>query len=317
MNYEEKIELATRAAWLSYIGGVTQQDIANSLNLSRQTSQRLIAYAKEIGIVNITISSSITKCLELEEQLRNKFSLKFVKVAPCINQSEAVRKNIIYNIGANTISNFILNTHAGSVIGFGSGRFLKNSLSRLNNDISRPDISCVSNVGAFALDGSCSQYEVTALFAEKTKSKRYMLAAPIFTSNISEKKFFTENELYKNIKSKNIQADPVFLGIGQVFVGCQINESGFITKDQIEDLQRKGAIGEINGFFFDKNGKRIISHLDILCTSFELDTSNKKTIIAICGGKGKALSLKAAMIAKYINGLVTDEQTAMEILENT
>ena len=62
MNYEEKIELATRAAWLSYIGGVTQQDIANSLNLSRQTSQRLIAYAKEIGIVNITISSSIT-CL--------------------------------------------------------------------------------------------------------------------------------------------------------------------------------------------------------------------------------------------------------------
>jgi DNA-binding transcriptional regulator LsrR (DeoR family) len=40
-----KLDLAARAAWLYYIRGRTQDEIATELNVSRQNAQRLIALA--------------------------------------------------------------------------------------------------------------------------------------------------------------------------------------------------------------------------------------------------------------------------------
>ena len=45
------VSLATRAAWLSYIGGLTQSQIADRMRLSRIKVNRLIAYAHELNPV--------------------------------------------------------------------------------------------------------------------------------------------------------------------------------------------------------------------------------------------------------------------------
>lgn len=48
---EKKQELAARAAWMYYVAGVTQQEIAQALGLSRQVAQRLVSSAREMGMV--------------------------------------------------------------------------------------------------------------------------------------------------------------------------------------------------------------------------------------------------------------------------
>ena len=42
---ERRLDLAARAAWLYYIAGNTQDEIAGKLNISRQAVQRLVAVA--------------------------------------------------------------------------------------------------------------------------------------------------------------------------------------------------------------------------------------------------------------------------------
>ena len=42
----DKLDQAVRAAWLSWVGGLTQDEIAREMGGSRQTAQRLVAQAK-------------------------------------------------------------------------------------------------------------------------------------------------------------------------------------------------------------------------------------------------------------------------------
>jgi DNA-binding transcriptional regulator LsrR (DeoR family) len=66
---EEKLDLAARAAWLYYVSGDTQQEIAKKLKISRPAAQRLVALALEEGVVKVQIHHRITRCLELGREL--------------------------------------------------------------------------------------------------------------------------------------------------------------------------------------------------------------------------------------------------------
>ena len=52
---EEKLDLAARAAWLYYVAGNTQQEIAKKLQISRPVAQRLVALALQQGIVKVRV----------------------------------------------------------------------------------------------------------------------------------------------------------------------------------------------------------------------------------------------------------------------
>ena len=47
--------LAARAAWLSYIGGYTQSEIAKRLDVSSAKAHRLISQAQKAGLVRVFI----------------------------------------------------------------------------------------------------------------------------------------------------------------------------------------------------------------------------------------------------------------------
>src|ERR1700757_818181 len=79
---EEKLDLAARAAWLYYVAGNTQQEIARKLQISRPVAQRLVALALEQGIVKVRVHHDVTRCLEIAATLRQKYQLLICEVVP-------------------------------------------------------------------------------------------------------------------------------------------------------------------------------------------------------------------------------------------
>ena len=61
---------AARAGWLSYVGGLTQDQIAAELGISRQRAQRLVSRAMAEGLIHVRLNHRIGACLELEQALR-------------------------------------------------------------------------------------------------------------------------------------------------------------------------------------------------------------------------------------------------------
>jgi len=73
---------AARAGWLYYVGGMTQDQIAAELGISRQRAQRLVSRAMAEGLIQVRLNHRIGACLELEASLRDRFGLDRVRFAP-------------------------------------------------------------------------------------------------------------------------------------------------------------------------------------------------------------------------------------------
>ena len=74
-KFEVKLDQAARAAWMSYVGGMTQDEIATQLGVSRPGVQRLLALARQEGLVKVHIDHPISTCMALGSTLRERFLL--------------------------------------------------------------------------------------------------------------------------------------------------------------------------------------------------------------------------------------------------
>ena len=77
-----KQDQQARAAWMYYVAGRTQDDIARALGVSRQTAQRLVAQAMASGMVKVRIDHPLARCRDLADRLRARFGLALAEVTP-------------------------------------------------------------------------------------------------------------------------------------------------------------------------------------------------------------------------------------------
>src|SRR5579884_3611743 len=81
-------EQAARAAWLYYIAGRTQDEIAAQLNISRQAAQRLVSRAVAEKLIKFRFDHPIGPCMELSRALTERFDLAFCDVVPNAGESD-------------------------------------------------------------------------------------------------------------------------------------------------------------------------------------------------------------------------------------
>ncbi|KTG28132.1 hypothetical protein AWR38_14010 [Idiomarina sp. WRN-38] len=89
-KFEVKLDQAARAAWMSYVGGMTQDEIATQLGVSRPGVQRLLALARQEGLVKVHIDHPISTCMALGSALRERFLLPAPVVAESLAEKEAM-----------------------------------------------------------------------------------------------------------------------------------------------------------------------------------------------------------------------------------
>ena len=75
-------QVATRAAWLYFVAGLTQAQIGKKLGLNRTRVNRLLAHARDQGLVQINITGRLASCVELEEKLKQRYGLEDATVVP-------------------------------------------------------------------------------------------------------------------------------------------------------------------------------------------------------------------------------------------
>ena len=79
---------AARAGWLYYLGGLTQDQIATELGVSRQRAQRLVSRALAEGLIHVRLNHRIGACLDLETRLTQRFDLLRCRVSPVLRRVE-------------------------------------------------------------------------------------------------------------------------------------------------------------------------------------------------------------------------------------
>ncbi len=309
---EEKLELAVRAAWLYHVAGNTQHEIARKLQISRPTAQRLVAFALERGLIKVRVNHKVASCLELAIALRRQYNLVVCDVVPVNADSpDQILRKIA--VAAAQVMESYLNDIEPKIIALGSGQTIKAVVSELNM-LARPQHRILSLVGTIARDGSSNPYDAALQAAEKIGAKCFLIPAPLLADSPEELKQWCHHRLYRIVEELSNQIDVAFVGIGDMRLGCPLHRDGFLTKEEVTELVKAGAVGDNLGWAFDEAGELVRTSIQQRVTSIQLRRPPKKPVIAFTGGEHKARAVLGALRGQWINGLVTDETCARSIL---
>ena len=311
MSKEDDIRLdqKVRAAWMYYIAGQNQSEIASQLGTSRPVVQRLIAAAKEEGIVSISLHHPVANCLDYAQLLQEKYRLIECNIVPAFNEESTLDS---VSFGCYQLMARYLQDDKEKIIGLGSGLTLKKALQRI--DFDSQNTRCVALISAMDADGQCNYYDdVPLLLTSKIKAKYYQWPAPRYAQTLEEYDMWCTSRLFCSVSAVARRADVIFVGIGPLGTQSPIFKDGFINQAQMDELTARGGIGEIMGRFIDAEGGVVDSEINRMITSYDI-RQNQCPRIAVACGEYKRPAILAALKGGWINGLVTDEHTARWLL---
>lgn len=307
-----KTHSAARAAWLYYITGNTQHQIADCLGISRQVVQRLIATASADNLVSFQIMHAVSDCLQLASALVLKYNLQFCQVVPSAGLASAACQRMVTSAAASVMTS-LLSATPGMTVALGSGRTLRAAIEKMP-DLIGSRHHCVSLLGAMTADGTTTRYDVPLCMAEKTGGKYFIVPAPMFADTALDRDLWCNNRIYKTVTEKARKADITFLGIGDIAQNCPLFHQGFISREEVDRLLEQGAVAEVVGHIVDENGVLIEGELQQRLTSITLPQLPMRPTLAFAGGADKHRAIEAVLKGRWINGFITDEESARYLL---
>jgi DNA-binding transcriptional regulator LsrR (DeoR family) len=308
-----KRELAARAAWLYYVAGNTQDQLASKLNVSRQAAQRLVASAVADGLITFRIDHPIRACVELEEALRARFALDYAEVVP----GDADQDGVLGLGGAAARQlEAHLSTKAPVVLALGTGRTLRAAVGQVE-PMERPQHKIVSLVGTTTRDGRASAFDVVMRLADRIGAACYPVPTTVVTDTVEERALLESQRPWLLIRSLADGASIAFVGIGTLDRQTEVPllRDGFITESERDELIRLGAVGDITGWAFDGQGRQIDGGSNARLTAIPHRLPLERLTIGVAGGGSKAGAIAGALRGRLVSGLITDEAAARAILE--
>ncbi|MDR5901723.1 sugar-binding transcriptional regulator [Halomonas icarae] len=311
-KFEVKLDQAARAAWLSYVGGRTQDEIAAQLGVSRPGVQRLLALARQEGLVKVRIDHPIANCMALAEAIRDHFGLAFCDVAPADVDAAASGAPYLAVAAAERLSRYLDRTDP-LTLSLGTGRSVRAMVEALSR-IERPQHRFVSLVGNVARDGSANRYDGVMILADKTGGERFLLPAPVVAGSVTEKEALRDQRLYQAIVEVASQAEAAFVGVGRIDRQATLFQDHFISEAELDELLSLEAVGELLGWPMNAQGELVDCSTSRRVTSLPLEMFRDQTLVALAGGRDKGPAILAALRGGWLKGLVTDEHAARHIV---
>ena len=107
------------------------------------------------------------------------------------------------------------------------------------------------------------------------------------------------------------------VGIGAIEPSKLLASSGNVfSPHELKSLSARGAVGDICLRFFDAAGVQVQTPLNDRVISIELTQLKQvRRVVGIAGGKRKTAAIRGALAGGWINMLITDRNTAEQLLQ--
>ncbi|MCD2183932.1 sugar-binding transcriptional regulator [Rhizobium sp. GN54] len=304
--------LAVRAAWLHYVAGMTQAEVARRLGLPSVKTHRMIARAVADGVVKVTIDGDIVECVDLEMKLAERFGLAYCEVAPDLGE-EGIPLRALGQAGAGFLKREI-ERGEHRVIGLGHGRTLSAAVHHMQR-LNARGLHFVSLLGGLTRNYTANPYDVMHRIAEKTGTQAYVMPVPFFANTADDREVLLAQRGVREVFEMANNTDLKFVGMGTVDAEAQLVQSGMIEAREIEEIAAAGGVGEILGYFFDGRGRILDTTLTARTLAASFPQSKTDRLVALAGGLVKVKAIRAVLNSRRLHGLITDERTARALLE--
>jgi DNA-binding transcriptional regulator LsrR (DeoR family) len=306
-------ELAARAAWLHYAGGLTQSAIAARFDIPVTRAHRMIARAAREGLVRVFVDAEVAGCVALEERLKARFALSSCIVAPDLADGNPLRA--IGLVAARMLTG-VLERRAPAVIGIGHGRTLSAAVDQLPALDAR-GFRFVSLLGGLTRSFAANPYDVIHRLTGRTGAEGFLVPAPLFANSPEDRSILLSQTGLAEIRRLWSEAEICLLGVGAVDPEGSIARANvFDPEESLASIRAAGARAEVLGQFLDADGRLLGTRYDGRVIAADLFALKGREVHAVAGGEGKAAALASALASGVFTGLITDEATARRLVED-
>ncbi|MEM9220975.1 MAG: sugar-binding domain-containing protein [Pseudomonadota bacterium] len=302
-------QLTVRVAWCYYRLGLTQQEVAARLGITRVRVNRQLAEARRRGIVRITVTSKLAENIELEERLKSVFGLDDAHVVLGL-ADDAANAEILGDVAAEILGPQLVD---GSTIGVGWGMTLR-ALASAMPERPLPRAAVVAMLGSLTRRSSIDAFEAATALAHRLHAECFYMPGPLICDSAKVRKAIESQPLVVDIKERAQGADVALFSVGGLDSGT-IRQAGLIDAEQLNSVRSAGAIGNFLGHYVDCHATIVDHPINdrVLGTRpDEIVTINKRVMVS--GGATKVPVLRALLQHGLITELVTDQASAQAIL---
>jgi deoxyribonucleoside regulator len=296
-----------------YEGGETQEQIAHALHLTRWKVGRMLAEAREAGIVRIEVLHPRSRVRTLERAVEERFGLREAIVVAAGGSGEEQARERVAAAGADHLAAM---RPVPRLIGVSWGR----TLDRLAGGLAP---GWASGVNVVQINGALSRSRqptsagsTASQIAHHGGGTATLLAAPAILEQQSTRTALESDRSVADVLALAARADLFLFSPGGMGSDSVLVDSGQIDAGDLAELARAGAVGDVLGRFVDADGRVVDPGLDGRTLGLSLDfLRSDTTSVALVSGRAKRAVCRAVVTSGLCDVLITDDQNATHLLE--
>lgn len=314
---EEGLLQLAEVAHLYYIKNLTQEHIADRIGMSRSNVSRMLKEARARGLVEIRIHAPLTAAGDLQREIGARLGLRecLVLANPRLEAGVSTAADGVGRMSALGARYLQENIATGSVVGVSWSSTVHHVVSSGYLQ-EKADTSAVQLMGS--IGGSIAELDgvsITARLADTLGARAHYLHAPMLVASPLVRDGLLRDPHIRATLEVARSADTMVVSVGTIDRRSGQYRTGYLDDGDLEAIRARGAVGDICGSYFSRDGSPVPLEMNerTIAIGFE-EMRAIPNRIGVSGGPGKALANIGAVRAGLLNVLITDEDTAAEML---
>ncbi len=310
----DELRLMAKIARMYYSQGLRQTEICERLNIHQSTVSRVLKRAEREGIVRVSITLPAGTHTEIEEAVQARYGLDEAIVVDCVDDEDQISRDL-----GSAAAFYLENTlKSDDVIGISSWSSALLAMVEAMHPSQRWKTTKVVQIlgGVGNPNAEVHATQLTRRLADLLGGAATLLPAPGVVGSAEARRVLMRDRFVREVVDLFSSITLAVVGIGAVEPSRALASSGNVfSRQELDLLAAKGAVGDICLRFFDEHGEPVITELNDRVISIELNQLRRaKRIVGVAGGRRKVSAIRGAMSGGLVNVLITDLNTAQRLL---
>jgi len=295
---------------------LTMEAIADEMHTSRSSVSRLLSYARQTGLVTITIRSPDESVPSLQRAVDERFGIASQIVPVPANVSEIDRLERVAIVAARTLDRFI---DSSMTVGIAWGT----TMSAVSRHLVPRKLHSVEIV---QLNGAGNQYttgvvyasELLRRFGEAFSAVTHEFPVPALFDHPHTRELMWQERSIRHILDIQRRMEVAIFGLGAPFseVPSHVYSGGYLNAADYRALNAANVVGDVATVFFREDGSWDDIPLNRRASGPDVSLIRRTPRrVCIVAGRSKVHSLRGALNARLITDLIIDEATAFALLQ--
>lgn len=319
LSPDERVRVAD-AAELYYLEGLKVEDVGKRLHLSRSTVSRMLARARQHGVVEFVLHRSADRSSVLAARLSERFGVRSL-VADSADITEAgdhdaARLDLVGERAAQRLA-AVVGTDTTIAVAWGN---TVEAVSRhlLVSPTRGARVVQLDSSGNTSASGVLNAAQLLDRFARAFSASTHHFPVPALFDSAATREAMWQERSIQRVLALRRNADVAVFSVGALDgeVPSHLYRAGYLDAVDLQELRRQGIVGDIGTVFVREDGSSDRLAINERSAGMPLaELRRVRTRMLVVSSRTKTAAIAAALRAGVVTDLVLDDLTAQALLD--